>query len=231
MALTIEQKHCKHCSRQSPIFQFLTEDELEKVNAHRFEILYHPGETIFKQGGPATHVLSFSSGLAKISQEIESNKNFIIGLITPGTFITGPGFYVGNRHHYSVIALEQSSVCAIDTHIFKMVLKNNSIFTEHYLEMVNIAYLSSLQRLAKQVQKQVKGKLADAILYLSDDIYKSTYFKLALSTREIAELSGVSKESTARTIKEFCDDHIIRLNRKEMEIINPGILREISRIG
>ncbi|MDZ7741924.1 MAG: Crp/Fnr family transcriptional regulator [Bacteroidota bacterium] len=230
MAFQKEQKNCINCSCKAPLFKYLTSAELQKVNAHRYEIEYYGGEIIFKQNSPATHVLSFTQGLAKINLE-HNEKRLILGIIKPGTFIAGPGMHIDKRHHYSIVAMTDSKVCAIDQSAFIDVLRSNREFMTHYIEEINIAYLNLLNRIGNQAYKQVKGKVADAILYLSENIFNNTFFRIPISTREIAELSGVSHESAARTLKEFSLEKIISFNRQEMKIINLRQLKEISRVG
>ncbi|MDZ7777988.1 MAG: Crp/Fnr family transcriptional regulator [Bacteroidales bacterium] len=225
-----KDKYCINCSCQNHIFHVLSDSELEKVNAHRTEIKFKRGDTIFKQGGPAMQVLLFTDGMAKIN--IEANgKNLIIGIITQGSLVAGPGMHTDNRHYYSVVALKDCSVCAVDQSVFQALLLNNAAFLNTYLKYINEIYIETLGRLTNQAYKQVKGKVADAIIYLSEHIYKAYNFELILSTREIANLSGVSKESTARTLKELSDENIIRLNRQEINVLNPERLHQLSKMG
>lgn len=225
-----ETNSCISCTCKAPLFEFLSIPEFEIVNAHRYEITYNPGEVIYKQGGPATHVLSFNSGLAKIVFE-ENGKNIILGLIKSGTFLAGPGMYIDRKHHYSIISITESRVCAIDNAVFIDLLSKNKSFMNHYLQAVNKSYISLLYRLAGQVNQQVKGKIASALIYLSEEIFDKLHFPFLLSTREIAQLSGVSKESAARTLKEFSEDKLIQLNRKELQILNLEKLINISEFG
>lgn len=227
----IEDTHsCLNCTCKAPLFGFLSTSEFEKVDAHRYEITYNPGEVIYKQGGPATHVLSFNTGLAKIVFE-ENGKNIILGLIKSGTFLAGPGMHTDRRHHYSIVSITESKVCAIDHAVFIDLLSKNKTFMNDYLQEVNKAYISLLYRLAGQVNQQVKGKIASAIIYLSETIFGNLHFPFLLNTREMAELSGVSKESAARTLKEFSEDKLIQLNRKELKILDIEKLIHISEFG
>lgn len=231
MSHKILRQNCKHCSRKASFFQYLNDDELDLIDRNRYEIEYFPGETIFKQGSPSTHVLSFNHGIAKICVEGSFSRNMILRLIKPGEFIAGPGIFIENKHHFTITALDRSSVCVIDNEAFKSVIHSNRVFMDAYLKMLNYNYLKTIQRLSSQVQKQSKGKLAESILYLSQEVYGKEIFPLNLSLREIGELSGISKEGTARTLKEFADDKLIRFNRKEMEILNSNLLTEISLKG
>ncbi|NOX46699.1 MAG: Crp/Fnr family transcriptional regulator [Chlorobi bacterium] len=224
-------KHCKYCMRQASFFKYLKEPELELVNNNRYELLFNPGETIFKQGAPSTHALSFTSGLAKVYVEGDSGRNTIVRFAKPVDFIAGPGLYVGNRHHFTITAIESSSVCVIDNSVFKSVMKSNFDFAEAYIQMLNKSYIKALIRISNQVHKQSKGKTAESLLYLSDEIYCSNPFGLTINLKELSEFCGLSKESLSKTIKEFVDDGIIIINRKKVEILKPDLLRQISLIG
>ena len=69
------------------------------------------------------------------------------------------------------------------------------------------------------------------LLFFSENIYKSQSFTLPLSRRELAELTGTTKESMIRTLAEFRHDKIIKIDGKEVEIISPNIIRTLSRLG
>ena len=62
-------KDCTECIERSPLFKHLSKEELEIMNEGRFEVKYKSGETIYKQGTDITHVLSVTSGMAKIFVE------------------------------------------------------------------------------------------------------------------------------------------------------------------
>jgi CRP/FNR family transcriptional regulator len=223
--------NCVDCDRRSPLFEYLSKEELSRINAVRSPLHYEPGEMIVKQGAPASYVLSFVSGLAKIVVESRSQQNMIVKLVLPKEFISGPGLFVNGRQFFSIIALEKSHVCAIDSVVFKEILQNNHTFNEHYLSHVNENYLIVVKKLLSSFEKQTKGRVAETILYLADEIYKQESFDLSFSIIDLASLSGMSKESAFRCIKEFTDDGILSVSKKRVEIYNIDQLREISLKG
>ena len=58
------------CNYQAPIFNALTKSEMSLLDSHRIEVRYQPGEIIFKQGSPCSHVVSFDEGQAMEYVEI-----------------------------------------------------------------------------------------------------------------------------------------------------------------
>ena len=75
------------------------------------------------------------------------------------------------------------------------------------------------------------GRMADGLLYLGNIFYKSSHFMLNLSRQDLADLTGMSKDSAIRILKEFEKDRIIALKGKEIKILNPEQLQSISRLG
>ena len=79
--------------------------------------------------------------------------------------------------------------------------------------------------------RQSYGRLADLLLCLSGNIFKSKIFLLDLTRKELAELAGMSTENVIRILKQFQKDELISLDGKTFEIINSEALRKICSIG
>jgi len=224
-------KSCEKCGFQSPIFRFLNPDDLKLVNEKRYEVVFETGETIFKQGTPCTHVASFADGLAKMYVEGANKKNIIIRFIKPHEFISGVGLFVNSKHHYSVSAVERSHVCFIDSNAFIEILRRNSTFSEAYLKLTQTAMVQTLEKLVNINQKVHHARVAEALLYLSEEVYRENPFIMTISKTELADMAAISRESNTRIIKEMCRDEIICMRGKQITINNPERLRQIRDHG
>jgi CRP/FNR family transcriptional regulator len=224
------QFQCVDCTFQSPIFKLLSKEELVRINQSRVEVAYHPGETIIKQGTACTHVVSFAQGMAKMYLEGES-KNVIFRLVIPGDFISGAGLFVNNRHHYTLTAIRDSRVCLIDSQEFIQVLRSNQLFWEEYLKHTQTRQIFYMDKLLRLSQKNSRGRIADILIYLTQNIYKSNQFEMDLSTNELAEMTSMSKESASKIMKEFCQEKIICFDENVIQVGNLELLEEISKKG
>jgi CRP/FNR family transcriptional regulator, polysaccharide utilization system transcription regulator len=225
------KEHCINCANKSPLFKLLKQSELEIINQGRHEVMYNAGETIFKQGSPLSHVLSFNYGLAKIHVQGAENKTIILRLVKPVEFVSGMGMFLDNKNQFSLTALEGSSVCFIDKENFKKVMQHNFVFTEAFIRHNQTFQSNNLRKLINLNQKNAKGKIADALLYLSNEIYKNDSFTSHLSKSELAELSGISKESAFKVLNEFECDGIIIITSNKIEIQDKRRLELISNKG
>ncbi len=143
----------------------------------------------------------------------------------------GPGLYYDQMHHFTVKALTDTTICFIDTTLFKEFISNNKAFANEFLKDFSRNTLSVYNRLINLTQKQMPGRMADTMLYLSTDIYASDKFRLHLSKQDLSDLSAMSKESAIKVLRDFQHEGLIRFSDHELEILNKASLMKISRFG
>ena len=114
---------CHNCGNRSSLFNFLTKEEIQWVKETRIPVTFKPGEIIRKQGTRMTHVISVTRGIAKLYREDARDTNTILRIVKPTNFIGGQGIYVDQMHHFTVMALVETSVCFIDLQVFKSILE------------------------------------------------------------------------------------------------------------
>jgi CRP-like cAMP-binding protein len=223
--------NCVFCEFRSPMFNFLNREELQLVQDNRIHVIFKPGETIRKQGTFMSHVISVNSGMAKLYSEGESNSDTILRIVKPTNFIGGPGIYLDQLHHFTVTALMETSVCFIDLQIFKRLLEQNRLFAQEFMKDFSRNVLLVYNRLIGLIDKQIPGRMADTLLYLFETVYEDTTISLMISRQDLSDLSGMSRDSATKILKEFQDDGIISMTKNELRLSDLKTLKRISKIG
>ena len=223
--------NCNDCNKRSPLFSLLSSGELERINEDRFEASYRKGEMIFKQGSASSHILMLTSGLAKIYLESSNGRGLILKLIKPIQMFGGPGIFLDGRNYYSAAALEDCTICYITQKKFREAIRSNPDFAEKFIEHVNRNAIFNFGRFADLTQKQMPGRVADALLYLSKEIYESPSFHLSLTRQDLADMTNLSKESVIRILKELKDENVIVMKGNQIEIPKMAALEKISMFG
>ncbi len=226
-----QSRNCTNCPFKAKAFKYLLKDEIELINNSRHEVNYKPGETIFKQGSACTHVVSINSGMAKIYLEGYNRKQLIIRLVKPNEFIASPGLNTNNGHYYSISAIEHTTVCFLDVNVIRTIFKQNHVFSEMLMRDIHSHYSKTLQKLINLNQKHRLGRISEALLYLSEEIYESDIFDLTISKKELSDMAGMSTESSFRILKELNDEGYIKIEKKRKEIKNKTYLRQVSEKG
>jgi CRP/FNR family transcriptional regulator len=220
----------RHCG-DSHIFGILTPDELHSLMDNKRQIHFRPGETIMKQNTPLTHLVCIKNGLAKVVSEGPKGKNLILQIIKSNSIFTGGGAIVDDFRHFTVAAITEIDCCFIDTQRLYQLLTKNSTFSIELLKHCNSQHLKMLTTLINLTNKYMPGRVADTLLYLKNVIFETNPYQFILSKQELADMSGMTKESFIRSLKEFEDSGLIRHSRNTIEILKENELEEISRNG
>jgi CRP/FNR family transcriptional regulator len=201
------------------------------MNAGRFEVVFNTGENIIKQGTSAAHLIMLTRGISKLYLVGIDKRNLILKLVPAWKLFGAPGLYTDFRYQYSVSALTESSACFIPSDNVRKVIRSNPDFAEGLLKHCNQNNADNYDRLVSLTQKQMPGRLADVLLYLSKEIHRSIAFNLLITRQEIGEMSNMTKESATRILKEFETEGIIKIETKTIEILKMETLKEISLHG
>ena len=214
-----------------PFQEFLSENDSKLIQENSNIVSYKAHDIIFKQNTRTSHVMFIKSGLVKLYSENKNQRNKILKLGTSKEYLGLNSVLGEETFSYSAVAVQKTEVFIIDFEIFQQVLQNNGQFSYALLKHITENNLMLLSRLISQSQKQLPGRIADIILYFTEQIYNSEEFNFPLTRTELAELAGTTKESLIRTLTEFKNDKIIKLEGKKVSVISLEILKTLSRIG
>ncbi len=215
----------------SGCFKNLPQEDINFLNQGKTQVSYLKGETIFKQGAFAPHILFINKGLVKTYLQIGNNKQINIRIATQGDYMAFSTVFNKSTYHYSASTLTDSTLCMIDkTALKEVILRNpnfsmqitslNSLNEDRYIDIIkNISY------------KQMRGKLASTLLYLSSDKFKDYNLFQYLTRHDIADFASISVESTVKFLKEFEKDKLIELDGKNIIISNKKSLENLDLHG
>ncbi len=211
--------------------QYLTEDELDELRINSNIVTYEKPEVIIRQNTRTSHMAYVKSGLVKVYKEGQNKRNFIIKVACPGEFLGLTSVYGNDLHQYSASAIQTCDICFIDFYTFNEIVKRNKEYAMGLIKLISEENIYILNRLMGQIHKQLPGRIADVILYFSENIYNDTTFEFPLSRKELAELAGTTKESFIRTLAEFKHDKIINLEGSRVSINSLKIIHTLSKLG
>lgn len=222
---------CVECDIRSPLFHLLSKEELQNLNQDRYEVEYKAGDIIFKQGSAANNILSLTRGKVKLYLEGVNGHKLTFKIAKRWELLGGPGLFIDNRHHHTARAIEDVTICFINLDRFKEVVRTNVKFGNLFWKQVNLETVHLYNRFLSNTQKQMHGRLADALLYLSSEVFTGENCEIIIAKQDIAELSGMTRDNAVRVLKRFVTDAIIEFKGKEIIILKSKKLEELSRLG
>jgi CRP-like cAMP-binding protein len=222
---------CEQCDLRSAFFTSFSGADLEMFCDQKTDISFSRGEIIFKEGNPIQYFSYLKSGLVKLYRTDTTGKDQIIFIAGPFDFVSLIGIFSEERHTYSVSALEDSVVCCIRIDQMKSIASGNGLFSVNL--MARLGHISNkiiLETLEIR-KRHSHGKVAYMLLKFSSVIYNSRVFQLPVSRREIAEYIGMTTEGVIRSLSEFRKEKMIRINGREIEMLDVKALERISSYG
>jgi CRP/FNR family transcriptional regulator len=223
--------NCEKCTAGWKNFKHLGKNEIELLNSSRYEAAFRPGEVMVKQGTPSSNALFMATGFAKSYIEGNSGRNLLLEIEKPGNLILSPGAFASSRHNFSVAAITAVQSCFVNTEIIRGFARSNSAFAESLLTEYCIKSVRTHDRMVSMAQKRMSGRLADILIYLSDEIYGSNEFAMILTRQELGEMTGMAKECVVRILREFEDSGVIESDSAHVKVLNRVKLHEISQKG
>jgi CRP/FNR family transcriptional regulator len=223
---------CSDCTEKSLCFRQLNKEELRLTNENKVQIRFKKGEIISKQGSFVTHIMYLKNGYTKVYKETDVDHNLILDIIPEGKLIGLTSLFNNdNIARFSVAALDNAVVCSIDRNTIEKLIHQNSQFAKTVIASLNEESLQFYDKMASLTQKQMNGRVADALIYLSENIFNSTKFKMILSRKDLADFTGMSMMSVVRTLKDLKEEGIIEDEKGFMKIKNINTLKQISLKG
>lgn len=222
---------CKSCKIRSKAVEVLRSEEVGILEDNCAEVELEAGESIIKEGSLSSHIAYLKDGLAKVHKKGVKGTDQILKILKPGSYIGMQTVLSSKIHQYSASTIEDSKVCYIDITSFKQLIAKNAAFANELILYLCRDELSYFDRFVNVHQKQIDGRLADTILFFSDEIAGSRKFKIPLKRYDLAALVCSTRESVTRAIKDLTEIGTIKVNGKSFEILNYELLKKISEKG
>lgn len=194
------------------------------------EVKFKSGDIIVKQDSFSTNVAYIKNGLVKLHIK-GPIKEMIMRVVKAPSYLCLPSTFGDKTNHFSATALEDTTVCFIDFETFKQLIYANGDFAIQLMIDLSKGQLQSFHSCVSKAQKHSIGKVADALLFFSEEIYQNNCFTLPISRQDLGDMTGTTRESVSRILTDFHNEKLIELEGKKVVIIKPELLKQISEKG
>jgi len=222
---------CSTCS-ENCLNKFLTFGDESFVSEENHRTLqFKKRETIIKQGSFVTHIIYVTKGLVKLTLEGTNGRIIINSFQTSGNFLCLSALYSNDNYPFTIEAMNDTSVCLIRKEFLLLLQKK-------YVEIEKIIlkwYIAEYNEMYKKIltigTKNMPGRLADALLYITQEKFQKEDIFNNLNRKDIADFAAMSLESMMKYFTEFKNDKLISVKGKNIIINNIAMMERLSRIS
>lgn len=221
-------------NRLSDIVCILSEEEKNVLRKNLFIQHYKKNEVIYSECDVPTHMLCLISGKVKIFKDGISGRTQIIRVIKPVEYFGYRAYFANQNFVTAAAAFESSVICKIPIELIYQWMSTNNKLAMFFIKLLAIDLGISDQRTVNLTQKHIRGRLAEALLFLKDSYgleEDGATLSIYLSREDLANLSNMTTSNAIRTLSTFASEKLIAIDGRKIKVIDEERLRKISRIG
>ncbi|HTY09490.1 MAG TPA: Crp/Fnr family transcriptional regulator [Bacteroidota bacterium] len=209
--------------RNVPIFNELSDQELEKIAALGVRKKYKKGSIILLEEETGAALFVIISGKVKIVRMDDDGREVILSILGGSDFFGEMAILDGLTRSASVVATSKSELFMIHRRDFLKLMTD--------FPMVAIALLRELTGRLRKADAQIKslslkdaaGRVANVVLQLADEIGMFRKGRVEIDElplqQDLANMAGTSRETISRMIHKFIKKGYLQLQGNRL-IIN-----------
>lgn len=158
----------------------------------------------------------------------------ILRLYRPVQYFGYRAYFAREPYVSSAAAFEASSLGSIPMSIVEDLIRKNNDLAMFFIHELSRNLGGSDTKIVSLTQKHIRGRLADALLLLSENYGledDGATLKIYMSREDLANLSNMTTSNAIRTLTAFVAEKLILVDGRRIKIINEPQLRKISKFG
>lgn len=211
------------------IFQSMSEPHLEAVARISVEKAYREKQVIFHQNDPGSMLFILKAGVSKISSIDREGKEVIFKMVYENDFFGEMSLLDGCFRSATVTALDNCEALIIHRESFVKLIQENLPVVLDMLTVLCRRLRKTDEAIASLTFHSAYGKVAKVLLDLAETqgkrLNKTTILNLKISRSELSSMAGITRETFSRILNEFEVRGCIRVEKKNITILDEGILK------
>ena len=224
---------CSACSmHQLCLPMGLDEEDMSRLDAIIGRRRRIPRDTtLYRMGDLFTNLYAIRLGHFKTYQVNAGGEQQVTGFQMAGELL-GMDAISADRHHCDAVALEDSEVCEIPFPRLEELFGHIPTLLHHFHRMMSQEITREQSIMLLLGNMRAEQRFAAFLVNLSSRYaargYSSTNFQLRMSREEIGNYLGLTIESISRLLSRFKKEGWLRVNNREIEILDPPRLKSLA---
>jgi CRP/FNR family transcriptional regulator, dissimilatory nitrate respiration regulator len=216
---------------ETPLFGGLAAEQLAQLAAIAQERTVRKGEAIFWEGEEGIGFYIVSEGLVKVFKLSSEGKEQILHIYGPGHPFGEVAVFAGQHFPANAQAVENSRLLFLPRQDFIDLITASPSLAMNMLAMLSMRLRQFTVQVENLSLKEVPGRLASYLIYLSAEQQSSHMVALPISKGQLASLLGTIPETLSRIFNKMAAQNIIAVQGAEIALKNREALEELALTG
>lgn len=226
---------CNCLIKDNALFTRLSAKELHVFKDVVKTVSYSKKEVVFAEGDECKGLYIVKHGRIKLVRSSSHGREQIIKILTPGDLLGLEVFYDGKNYENNSVSMEDSELCFISKNDFMRTITTEPAIAAKLITSLGKELHDAYERIGSLGLMSAKEKLTHLLLSLAEEHgvkeNGGVRLHLRLSRLEMAELLGITQETSIRLLRSLKEAGVISINRKDIFIISMDKLADIGAAG
>ena len=225
---------CQCLIKENTFFSNLNDRQIDAFKEHIKGSIHKKRKVIYMEGDECTGLYIIRLGRVKLVRTSPSGKEQIIRILEPGGLLGLEAFYDKSTYTNTAISMDDTDLCYLEKSAFLNILAQEPEVAIKIMAALSRELDHAYESIGNLGLMSAREKLAHLIYSLSieygvkeDGVVR---LHLGLSRLEMAELLGITQETSIRLLKSFKDEGVLEIKRKELVIKSMDELKRISGV-
>jgi len=214
-----------------PVFRGLSEDSLNQVRKIAKDRFYDKGRIIFSEGDEGNGFYVVADGSVKIYKVSAEGKEHILHIYGPGSPFGEVPVFSGQKFPANAEALIKSHLLFFSRQTFVDLISKNPSLAMNMLAVLSMRLREFTIQIENLSLKEVPGRLASHLIYLSDEQKTEDKVLLPVSKGQLASLLGTIPETLSRILNKMNSQGLLEVDGRSIKLLDTHGLRELAEHG
>jgi CRP/FNR family cyclic AMP-dependent transcriptional regulator len=214
--------------RTVPLFSKLDETELVRFAELTREKAYPKGSVIVFEDDPGDSLFVVRQGRVKVVLIGEDGREVILGVLGVGEHFGELSLIDDQPRSAHVIAMEDTNLLVLRRDDFRRRVESNPAVAWALLTELALRLRRADSKIHGLALLDVPGRIAKLLLDFAQEGQTETIEK-PLTHQTIAHMIGASRETVSRTVRDFQNQGLIRVERRRISVANRPALKQLAQ--
>ena len=216
---------------QAPLFNGLSADQLNEVKQIAIDKFYDRDKTVFWDGDDCNGFYIVAAGKVKIYKVSFEGKEQILHIYGPGNPFGEVPVFSGQKFPASAQTIVKSHLLFFPKNAFIDLITKNPFLALNMLAVLSMRLRQFTVQVENLSLKEVPGRLASYLLYLSEEQGKTDTVTLSISKGQLASLLGTIPETLSRIFAKMSVQNLIQVSGRDIRLLDLAGLADLAEQG
>jgi len=215
----------------TPLFNGLSEEQLNEIGAITVNRQYKRGQAIFMEDDVADGFYIVAEGQVKIFKTSLEGKEQILHIYGPGNAFGEVPVFSGSRFPANAMALVKSRILFLTREAFVRQIAEHPSLSMNMLAELSMRLRQFTVQIENLSLKEVPSRLASYLTVLGKEQGRTDRVNLTISKGQLASLLGTIPETLSRIFSKMSAQNLIRVDGRQIHLLDPAGLENLSVAG